>query len=596
MTRPVRRLRSACPASAQPAHRSFAAARAAGRYCRSRWPLLLFVGLLTAYRATQWGLFAVPAPDFFDFEDTAQALASGRLPDQFQRAPLYPALIAILSPLIGGARPALAAAQAINLILSASALILMYEVCARLVGRWALLVVMLSGLHWTMAYVTVHPLCEPALLAATLAALHLDLSGRKGKYLAAGLAVAARYEGLFLIAALAACDLARRRRPFRVATAAALAAAPAVAWVTIGALRGGANPYAAVVAAQTPAGLEFLRSLAMSAIGAMPVQVLEGALAGSAASHAAAAAAFAATGVLMVLGVRRLAGLYPRAAAPLLSFGGAYVIVHLLYPAANTRFALPVLWLVHLLAVMGALDIAQWVRSARPVGRRWRRAAVAALAAAAAAVTPWAARSDPLWVVPLSAPIAWAVAGGRNRPGAAAVLCALPFIALPAAGALGLSSWYLDRESRWWAELQPVARWCEQRRPGPVCLAATRPAWTLVSELCHHPRVRFYDLSRLERSAREKNPAELPAAVTHLLWCATDTPPAGERLQSLLSHRYADERERSMPTGRRYARGVADGSIPGWRVCARFVTRGQRAVIYMRDDTRQARAGMEARR
>jgi len=564
----------------------------AAHYARRRWALLAFVAILTGYRATQWGHFAVPAPDFFDFEDAAQALAHGHLPAQFQRAPLYPALIAIFTPLAGGARPALAAAQGLNLALSAAALVLMYELCALFVGRMALLVVMLSGLHWTMAYVTVHPLCEPALLAAIVAALYLDASGRRGKYVAAGLAAATRYEGLFLIGALALGDVWRRRDVARAALAAGIAAAPAGAWLVIG-LLSTPNPYAQVIASQTPAGSEFLRSMAMSAIGALPVQVLYGALAGSLAAGAVAVTTSAAMAALTVLGARRLLQSHRDSAAPLLLFGGAYTAIHLVYAAANTRFTLPVLWLVQMLALMGVIDIAQWARARWRASKPWHFAMAGLIPPAAGAGAIWAARYDPLWVALLSAPVALGLTCGKRPISARALVAGVPLVAFLAAGALGLGGWYLDRESRWWAELTPAARWCDEQRSEPVRLAATRPVMTLLREICPRPRVRFYDLAHLD--ARDLGAAALPPDVTHLLWCSTDTPAPDQRPPLLLSHRYADERERLLPTGRWFARRVARGA-PGWRVCARFEARGQEAVIYARDETRQARASAEVER
>jgi hypothetical protein len=566
------------------------AAGAGERYARRRWPLLAFVAVLTAYRLTQWGYFIVPAPDFFDFEHTARALAAGHLPNQFQRAPLYPALIALVSPLVGGARPTLAAAQGINLALSAAALVVMYELCFLIVGRWALLVVMLSGLHWTMAYVTVHPLVEPTLMAAMLTALYLHASGRRGAYLAAGLAAAGRYDALAVVAALAGCDWWRRRDPRRVALAAGLAAAPAFTWLAIGALRGAPNPYAQVVVAQSPAGWEFVRSLAISTIGFMPVQVLQGVLADRAVWRAVATGAFAVMAVLMAIGARVLVRRRPDVAAPMLSLGALYVGIHLAYPAANTRFALPVLWLLHLLAVAGGLAVARSTQAHWRVGPGWRWAGAAASGGGAAAAA-WAARPDWPWIVPLATPVAMGVTGARAA--GRQVVAALAVTALAAAGAMGLSGWYLERESAWWAELQPVARWCDQPRAEPACLAGTSSALALVRELCTRPRVRFCDLGPLERA---RPGIALPAQVTHVLWSSTDIPLGGRQPAMVLSHRYADERRRLIPTGQQLVRRVACGRVVGWRACAEFTVRGQRAIIYRRETTVQARVGMEVRR
>jgi len=578
--------------------RDASAARAVGRYLRMRWAPLAFIAVLIAYRATQWGYFVVPAPDFFDFEHTARALAHGRLPDQFQRAPLYPALIALVTPALGGARPTLAAAQGLNLVLSAAALVIVYELCALLVGRWALLVVALTGLHWTMAYVTVHPLVEPTLMTATLAALYLDASGRRGKYLAAGLAAAARYEGVFVIAALALADLWRRRSARVVIAAAAAAAAPTAAWLTIGALRAAPNPYVDVIIAQTPAGWEFVRSTAISAMGFAPVQALEGLLAGGAIWRALLAAGSAAIAGLMAVGAYQLIRRHRDIAVSLLLFGAFYVAIHVIYPAANTRFVLPVLWLIYLLALVGAMTLAQWAQATVRMGHGWRWAGGLALGVGASAAAVWAARRDGLWIVPLAAPLAVAAAGG-GRLGAKRLLVTMPAAALMVAGGLGLGGWYLDRESRWWAELEPVARWCQQPPTPAVRLAATRSALELVREICPQPRVRFYDLAQLDAvpgSGSGRRGASLPADVTHVLWCSTDTPLDNRGPQMVLSHRYADERQRLIPTGGKFVRRVARGHEAGWRACARFAVGDQRAVIYGRRNTVQARAGWEAKR
>jgi hypothetical protein len=64
----------------------------------------------------------------------------------------------------------------------------------------------------------------------------------------------------------------------------------------------------------------------------------------------------------------------------------------------------------------------------------------------------------------------------------------------------------------------------------------------------------------------------------------------------VLSHRYADERRRLIPTGGKFVWRVAAGREAGWRACARFAVGAQRAVIYGRGNTVQARAGSEANR
>ncbi|HEU4563219.1 MAG TPA: glycosyltransferase family 39 protein [Gemmatimonadaceae bacterium] len=168
-------------------------------------------------------------------------------PIHSQYPPLYPALLAIVG-LVSGDR--LGAAIAVNILLSASALALLYDLARRHAPRAALLALAICAVNPLLLSLASNIRSEPLFMACMALAFWLLARDGRGARAGAGAAAIAgalaRSAGVTLIAAVGILWLARRR--WRAAGALALAAA-----LTVGVWLGWT-----VVAPQQYAGLSYV--------------------------------------------------------------------------------------------------------------------------------------------------------------------------------------------------------------------------------------------------------------------------------------------------------------------------------------------------
>ena len=559
------------------------------------WPAALLLLVVAMYWITWFGRFEVPAPDFFEYEHAALAIRAGRVPEVPRRPPLYPALIAAASAVTPGSqsgghsepseesrlgqdgrvtrRPALIAAEVINFALGLAALALIYALCQPLIGRWALLVAWLTAIHWAMAYVVIHPLADPTLLVCVLAALYLAGRASPWRWVAASLAALARYDGFALIAALAFTGSEPRWRRWACAAA---AAAPALAYLAADLTHGGSGDlHWQAVRTLTPAGVDFVRSVAIASIGFAPVALLRGALAGADWAMPVAAALAALVAGLAGVGAWA-AGRSPTRGgwlAPMAAFSALYVALHLFYPAANTRFVLPVLWFYHFLAVSGGLALARALPGRQRLGApSWAGASVVACAVGLAGSGPgrW-------WAFALALPLgaAWA-ASRRPLAWGAAYLCAVG----GAAGGVGLTRWYLDREATLWGEVKAASQWyAAAAKPGDRLLCQAGAAAIMSEYAPLHPE-QFLDAARFACLPPNERAAALRrAGATHALWCSTAEWPVSQRGQVLVGSRYSREAAAQWGRGADLLDAIKAGRLPGWLPCATL--RRGREVAYV---------------
>jgi len=569
----------------------------------AHWPAALLLLAVAVYWAAWFGCFAVPAPDFFEFEDAAFALRAGRLPQGAVRPLLYPALIAVGSHLAPGARPAQTAAQVINLLLGLAALGLIYALCRPLLGRLALLVAWLTAIHWTMAYVVIHPLLEPTFMVCILATLHLARRRSPWRWVAAALTGLARCEGLALVAALALTDRSPDVRGWRRWAWAAGAAAPGLAYLAAHFVRSAAtDSHWQVVRDFQPAGVGFLRSIAIAGIGFAPVSLLQGALDRAVWATPIAAALAALVAGLALVGawsVRRRAVACRGSAlrrgawlAPMTAFAAAYVIAHLFYPAANIRFVLPVLWFYHLLAIMGARSLVEAARTRRR-GRLVRGASIWAGASVVACVIGFLGSSGPCrwWAVALALPLgAAALTRTQGRLAAWAGVAAFLAAAGAAAGGLGLSQWYLQREGSPWGEVRAAAHWyAAAAQPGDrlLCRASVT---SIMTEYAPLQPDQFLDVAPFAGLPLPQAAAALRrAGATYALWSSTDEHTVAQRGQVLVGSRYFDESALHWRRGVALLDAIKAGRLPDWQPCATICSGREVAHIFRFTPQRVAR-------
>jgi len=104
-----------------------------------RWLFAALCAALAAYWAAQYHPFVLPNNDYPSFERTAESLAALELPKDFQRMPVFPALMGVVAPLVPGRHPYLHAALGLNLALALGSLVLLFRLAARSFGHGALL-------------------------------------------------------------------------------------------------------------------------------------------------------------------------------------------------------------------------------------------------------------------------------------------------------------------------------------------------------------------------------------------------------------------------------------------------------------------------
>lgn len=224
-------------------------------------PLFCFLLFILILRIYYFNYFYVPDTDFFDIMDKAVSYLNLEWPSNYQRPPFYSLLMAMLSLIIPTEEPILVAAELINLVAFMSSCVLLYLISEKLVGKAAFVVLALFALNPLSALETAQPRAE--MLAVTLILLSIYLSDRSpaGSYSAAFCAALARYEGAFIITALAAKDLVFSRVKHYSLSLSLAASSGLVLWLILNYVATGhINPYFRYLS-EPPAGLEFIRVL-----------------------------------------------------------------------------------------------------------------------------------------------------------------------------------------------------------------------------------------------------------------------------------------------------------------------------------------------
>jgi hypothetical protein len=197
----------------------------------------LLVGL-AAYWIAQYHPFVLPNNDYPSFERTAESLAALELPKDYQRMPVFPALMGVVAPLVPARHPYLHAALGLNLALALATLALLFRLAARSYGRGALLAPLLFASATQLHSMALQPLVEPSLGFFVVLAFVLLQARSPWQYAAAWAAALSRYEAAMLIPVLFLCNAAAERRLWRHLALAALASSGVVAWTALGALHG----------------------------------------------------------------------------------------------------------------------------------------------------------------------------------------------------------------------------------------------------------------------------------------------------------------------------------------------------------------------
>jgi hypothetical protein len=429
------------PEPGAPAGTSHAAApRGGGRPAPGRAERALFALLcagVVAYWAAQYEPFVLPNNDYPSFEDTARSLAALELPKQFQRMPVFPALVGALAPLVPGRHPYLHAALLLNAGFCLGLLVLVFRLGARTVGRGALLPPLLLASTTQFHSMALQPLVEPSLAFFAALAFVLFQARSPWQYAAAWAAGLSRYEAVLLIPVLFVANAVGERRFWKHVALAALAASGFLGWAALGWLHGsgGATYYDLMQGMGFRAAPDFFERSFKEPFRGWYREPGEGLW-----------IFLIAVGVPLVYGVRAALREFPRVAAALLVFFVLCVGVIVTFGINKARYVFPTEWIPIFFFSLGALRLAQAGArgAARAPAALPAAVAVAAAGAALFLARRWVLRiaatpgAQPAWLDVAFTGFALAVLAlgllatlRRPRPAAAAAALALLVLATP---------------------------------------------------------------------------------------------------------------------------------------------------------------------
>jgi hypothetical protein len=484
-----------------------------------------------AYWALQFEPFVLPNNDFPSFEDTARSLAALELPAQFQRMPVFPALMGVLAPLMPGRHPYLAAALALNLAFSLGLLVLVFRLGARAFGPGALLPPLLLATTTQLHSMALQPLVEPSLAFFVALAFVLFQARSPWQYAAAWAAGLSRYEAVILIPVLLLANLASERRVLRHLALAALASSGFLGWAALGWIHGsgGSTYYDLMQGMGFRAAPDFYERSFKEPFRGWYREPGEGLW-----------IFLLAVGIPLLYGLRAGLREFRREALPLAACFALSVSVIVVFGINKARYVFPTEWIPIFFFALGALRLAE--AGARALGRAPAPAA-AALGLGAAAACLFVARryalriaatpgAQPAWLdlafAGFAAALLVALLGleAWRRRTAAFAACALALLALATPQLAG--GIHAKRKELFkvmyenWGSLV-AARWLEQHlRPGERALVVSP---SHIEHLTALGEGRAVGYAALRRASVEDLPREMRArGIRYALYVWRKTP------------------------------------------------------------------------
>jgi hypothetical protein len=278
-----------------------------------------------------------PCSDFMAFGYTALIFLSFNLSSSYAHLPLYPGLIAILTPHLHTKYPTLHAAEGINFVLSIISLCLLSLISSRILNRGSYFVPIFFVIGPCFFYLSSQPLVEMTLLATILMTIYLDLKGSRWAYLGAFLASLSRYEAASLIPILVAKDLVYRKERLHTIILGLISSIGIGMWIILSILQHHEeiNPYITIIRQHGLGGPVFLGTLLKSIApmgGILSIAIL----------------------FFMIIGLLALVRTSFKEIFSLLLFLVAYIGVHIVYPFGDVvRFTFPVHWILLIFVTKG---------------------------------------------------------------------------------------------------------------------------------------------------------------------------------------------------------------------------------------------------
>lgn len=316
---------------------------------REQWALAALLLATTLYWTFAFHPFLVPNNDFYTFEDAARSMAEGRLPLESKRLPLFPALMGLLSRLLGGEHPELQAALLWNAAFSLATLALLFRLASRAIGPGGVLVPVLVAATVPFQVTGLQPLVEPSLAFTVVLTFVLFQARSPWQYAAAAAVGLGRYDALTLVPVMAAVNGFAEGKPGRHALLGLLAASPVLLWRALAALThpdGGSY-------------LDLMAGMGFAPAPSFAVKALEEALAPLRARGPLLLAFALPTALPLLVGIRSGLRECRRDASLLLLFFVSAVAAVVVFGVPKARYAAPVAWIPVLFWVWGAFRLCE---------------------------------------------------------------------------------------------------------------------------------------------------------------------------------------------------------------------------------------------
>lgn len=355
---------------------------------------VLLAGL--CYGLYYFDYLETPTEDFIgNFRPRVVEYLAGGFPgSNFKMLPVYPLLLSAVTALnpFESADVIYSSALFLNMALLLPFLVAAFLLYRKFLGTGkAAAALLFLAMNPYTVYGAVNSELEMSLALFSSLAVLLSLNGSALAYPMAFLTAATKWDSVFAVPAAMFRDVFERRRFLFAVIAGGLAASGVAVWMLLSVLTADySNPYIKEIASRGPNIYRYIVDCFLILSGYVPWMATHAYFAESVALKIPLFAA-AGISILLVLvstvwGAALLLVRHWRKTAPLSTFFGGYVLVHMVYQNTKERYVMPVLWVLVLLLFYGMCEgIYPYLRNRaeRLFERRAVRAALAVFAGCA---------------------------------------------------------------------------------------------------------------------------------------------------------------------------------------------------------------------
>ncbi len=326
-----------------------------------KWPdyaaKILLLGFGAWMSVYYFGFLASPNPDFPCFTQLARELFSLHLPSSYKRVPVHGFLVVLLSVFTKSSpHPDLTAGWAVCAILYPFTILLVYLLAKQFIGRWAIWPALICAVQPWVVQSLVDPIAEMTLLFFILLTFYFIFKRSRWAYLFAAITSMVRYEGAALILAAFVWDMLeaknwrQREKAFAFSAAASV---PLMLWAigTIMNLQREGGHYLNEMGEEGK--FVFVKFIKMMWDSGFAILFLPA----KGTSWETTQLLFKINGIVLAtgFGFGTIYGLFKRnwKVLMLLIFLLPYICIHAVHSFVLARFAVPVHWIVLLIAMYG---------------------------------------------------------------------------------------------------------------------------------------------------------------------------------------------------------------------------------------------------